>query len=85
MNHSVLQKCVDELSKDNPKLDYVRGMLETLLSMSEPNVVTFTSTTPLPVLGAITTAHAVSDEGSILDAKARASLETIKALSEQHD
>ncbi len=34
MQTNILQKCVDELGKENPKLDYVRGMLETLISFN---------------------------------------------------
>ena len=31
MNTSILKKCLDELSKPTPRLDYVIGMLETLI------------------------------------------------------
>jgi hypothetical protein len=34
--NNILQKCLDELSKESPKLDYVRGMLETLIEMQTP-------------------------------------------------
>ena len=34
--NDVIRKCVDELSKEEPRLDYVRGMLDTLLSMNAP-------------------------------------------------
>ncbi len=31
MNTNILKKCLDELNKDNPRKDYVIGMLETLV------------------------------------------------------
>lgn len=34
MQNTILQKCVEELKKENPKLDYVLGMLETVIEMS---------------------------------------------------
>lgn len=30
---SILQKAVDELGKESPKLDYIRGLLETLIEI----------------------------------------------------
>ena len=33
--NDVIRKCVDELAKEAPRLDYVRGMLDTILSMNE--------------------------------------------------
>lgn len=38
MQTNILQKCVDELGKESPKLDYVRGMLETLIEIEKPIV-----------------------------------------------
>ncbi len=35
MNTPILRKCLEELSKENPRLDYVRGILETLID-SQP-------------------------------------------------
>lgn len=51
MNRKTLQKCIDELSKDSPKLDYVRGILETLIeSLPEEKVFTpqKSSLSPMP-------------------------------------
>lgn len=31
MNRKTLQKCITELAKDKPRLDYVSGILETLM------------------------------------------------------
>ncbi len=33
-NTGILKKCLEELSKESPRLDYVRGMLETLIDVS---------------------------------------------------
>jgi len=65
MNTSILQKCVVELKKDNPKIDYILGMLETVIEMSNvpptsvvtsqwtPAVIesTYTQTASTPVVG----------------------------------
>lgn len=82
---TILQKCLDELSGDKPDLSYIRGMIEVLLA-SQPQ-----STHPktqdeinFDVLNAGTKLNYANskamDEASILDAKARAALETVKAL-----
>ena len=34
--NSILSKCVDELKKETPRIDYVLGMLETLIDMEKP-------------------------------------------------
>lgn len=31
MNRKILQKVIDELKNEQPKLDYIRGILETLI------------------------------------------------------
>ena len=33
MNKNILSKCIDELKKPTPRLDYVLGMLETLFEL----------------------------------------------------
>lgn len=38
MNNAILQKCLAELEKGEPRLDYVRGMLETLIALDEGRV-----------------------------------------------
>lgn len=50
MNTQLLQKCVDELKKDKPDLSYLRGVLETLISLSGAVVTTspiYNTSTPL--------------------------------------
>lgn len=86
MNITILKKCSDELSKDEPKLDYVRGMLETLIEMDESKDKYIVAdgegklrvTTPQKEIKKVEESQ---DEASLLDAKARASLEAIKKLN----
>ncbi len=41
MNITILQKCIDELNEpEGPRLDYIRGMLETLIAMSPKEATT---------------------------------------------
>lgn len=82
MTRKLIQKIIGELSKDNPKLDYVRGILETVLeSLPEEKVQT-------PIIGnlshvpVINTPASVNAEVAALDAFAKGSLETIKALAQ---
>jgi hypothetical protein len=48
---NILQKCIDELAKENPKLDYIRGMLEVLVEQEpeKPTVAPITFTPAPPV------------------------------------
>jgi hypothetical protein len=39
MNSQILLKCIEELKKENPKIDYILGMLETVVAMSG-NIIT---------------------------------------------
>lgn len=39
MNIVILKKCVEELSKDNPDLSYIRGMLETIIALNETQII----------------------------------------------
>lgn len=34
MNTTILNKCIEELKSDTPKIDYILGMLETVVAMS---------------------------------------------------
>ncbi len=42
MNRKILQKVIDELATENPRLDYVRGVLETLLDSLPTGELTYT-------------------------------------------
>lgn len=48
MNTSLLKKCLDELSADHPRLDYMKGILETLIEMSS-NTTSILSYPSIPV------------------------------------
>ncbi len=73
MNGTILQKCLDELKKEDFRKDYVIGMLETLIEMSDaPKVVPMVIKKPTPNKPEMT------DEATLLDARARAALEIIK-------
>jgi len=66
----ILEKVLAELNSDAPRLDYIRGMVEVLLA-SQPKAPSVVVKSQPVTLG---------DEGAMMDAKARAALETIKAL-----
>lgn len=34
MNTQILQKCLDELKQEKPNIEYIKGMLETLILLS---------------------------------------------------
>lgn len=81
MNTSILSKAIEELKKDKPDLSYLRGMLETLMEMQTPaqiateklkEVISNTS-----VLMPFTPSTSLN-EASVLDARARQAIETIK-------
>lgn len=82
MNVNILNKCIAELKQPQPKLDYLLGMLETLVEL---NTAPSVAAVAIPS-GVLKTALAVPtesfDEASILDAKAKAALVTIKNLAQ---
>lgn len=78
MNSTILKKAIDELKSSSPKIDYVLGLLEAMDAMGGSSTVEQT-TVNRPVVGSSPTRPA--DEGSMLDAKARASIESIKSMS----
>lgn len=51
MHTKILEKCLDELRKDDPRKDYVIGMLETLVDMNTTSagVVVRPHEDPLPI------------------------------------
>lgn len=80
MNYKTISKCLGELEKPQPDISYVRGMLETLLDLGDHSSVAERSVVSREVAGSIPAGPA-HDEGSALDAKARASLDTIKTMA----
>lgn len=75
----IIQKCLDELSKDSPKIDYVRGMLETVLAMTPTNTIMF----PAPKAARPAAPAEVIDEAAALDAQVRAAIEAVKKLNNE--
>lgn len=76
MNRKTLQKAIDELSKTDPSLDYVRGMLETLIETIPEDKQSVVNAIVLPSLE-------VNDEAKALDYMARAKIESVKLLSDE--
>ncbi len=92
----ILEKCIAELKNENTRMDYVLGMLEVLVAMQGEKVNRELNFPPLVVpnvggqlgVGGIAvdstgkvTRLVKDDEGALLDAKARASLEVVKKMS----
>lgn len=50
MHTIILERCLTELTMEAPRLDYIRGMLETLVSIETPVI-----STPTPFLAPFTT------------------------------
>ena len=80
MNKNILKKCLDELQKENPRLDYVRGILETLiesLEVSATSSSTFTYNPPIIYNPPITTSV---DEATMLENEAKAKLKSVENI-----
>lgn len=90
MNTKILQKCLDELNKESPRLDYLRGMLETLVEMQETPLQTkvyrdIISPNPQPFSYKAEYAlppsiPEVKDEGGMLDTIAAAAMRKMPPL-----
>ncbi len=90
MNTQILQKCLSELDKSEPRIDYVRGMLETLVSLHEdapPNKPKADKqqgyhpdkqAAEMLDNGFSTNKEEEADDGIILDAKARANIDKVR-------
>lgn len=53
MNTSVLTKCLEELKQEKPNIEYIKGMLETFIALSN---------TSLPVTGTISYANTTTSQ-----------------------
>lgn len=88
MSYKIIEKSIAELSKGEPDLSYVRGMLETVLEfMDKPAEDKAPAGAPLltalqqkPATAAI---HLDNSEGALLDGIAKANLDNIKHLAEK--
>lgn len=81
MNNTILRKCINELSAEKPRLDYLRGMLETLVEMQPDRPGAAFAIPPAMIRAPIK--EDKPDDAAILDSKARAAIETVKALAEK--
>lgn len=83
MIQSILQKCLDNLNATTPDLSYIRGMLEVVIAMQDKPMESSSKAEQASYTRPVTGSNPVvpTDDASILDAQARASLETIKALA----
>lgn len=88
--NSILKKCLEELLKESPKIDYIRGMIETLIEIQSPpvavsNAITVPTFSHVPASPTLPTTMTVDlqDEASILDATARLKLKEVKELTAQ--
>jgi hypothetical protein len=80
-----LNKILDELNKESPRLDYIKGMLEVLIEEEQiiipPNVILNKGDIkPIPMVNI--GGEIIMDEASMLEARAREAVATIKALSD---
>ena len=84
MHRKTLQKVIDELNKDNPRLDYVKGILETLIEQLPEDKSIIFKTTDEKVINILdagtTTNYTPKDEGALLDAEAKARLKNIVTI-----
>lgn len=88
MKTSILQKCLLELDAPQPRLDYIRGMLETLIDMDgESSKGRTTGFGPVNLGPSPSSPKDITsfppDEGSILEAKARGRVQTIREIAEK--
>lgn len=76
--NNILKKVLEELKTEKPRIDYVIGMLETLIEMQEPKMMTKEHVDIISQKGDGTpVAISVSkpkDEGAMLDAMAAAQI-----------
>lgn len=79
---TILNKILTELNSDVPRLDYIRGMVEVLLA-SQGNSSNLEERGAIMVTSKVTGSNPVSptSDQEILDARARAAIETVKSMS----
>lgn len=83
--NEILKKCVEELAKESPRLDYIRGMLDTVLAMSEPPKDAYLKADGNGKVHVIVPQQELqdvmqADEASIMDAKARAAIKAVQEM-----
>lgn len=88
-NTLILRKCLEELNKEDFRKDYVIGMLETLVEMSNPLNLAGLASKPINISPVTANNFPIrpvalveQDEASVLDARARAAIEKVKSLTQ---
>lgn len=86
--NQVLSKCVDELKTPTPRIDYVLGMLETLMEMQDVPIKTINPLLTVPLTGVLNNYStptapavlpAVMDEAAVMEAQTKSYLDVMKA------
>jgi len=80
----LLQKCLQELDKPEPRLDYIRGILDTLIEVNTPDKPSASRPVPESVINQ-KTRHMPGpvDEASVLEANVARILPRLKADTER--
>jgi SOS response regulatory protein OraA/RecX len=87
MNRKTLQKVIDELNKPQPKLDYIRGVLETVIeTLPEEKYIndkSFYGKSVADETRPLNQAENKKDETEILEGIAKARIANVKNLANQ--
>jgi hypothetical protein len=79
MNRKIIQKLINELNNEKPRLDYVIGVLDMFLeSLPEEPLDKQIDKALGSITPSLTVPGTIEDEGSLLDKEARARLAGIK-------
>ena len=85
MSNTILKKCLTELNEKEPRLDYIKGAIETLIELQETRPDSLVAERPALIGGGVGSIPAQvarqDDEAAILDGMARAKLEEVKRMS----
>lgn len=67
MNTSILEKCLQELNKESPKIEYIKGMLETFIALSgaSPIISSINNQNVTEKIKELVRTESISDEESI--------------------
>lgn len=90
MNRKTIQKITDELDKDTPRLDYIRGVLETLMETlpeenhgQSPNFTVPSDAVKHSI--AVQVDKILDEEGDILNRQTGAKLNNVDFSAIKHD
>lgn len=81
MINNILTRCLLELKSDSPRIDYVRGMLETLIEMNHPTIEQASKAAGMDKL--LPALAKTKGEGDALDATASARIAAVKQMAAQ--